>query len=1005
MNLLKRTLTVFFLILVIIISSFSQGEGVLKTIPTDQYPGGLAWDGQYLWLGYLASSQLRTIDKIDTLDGRIISSIPEPRPEAGAEIRGLAWDGSRLWVYRYRFGSSTASTWDYIYKMDTTGVVLDSIRSPFEDYCGGMTFGNGNLWISQYYSSSPGFNNVIHQVDTSSGAILQTFPTQGEQPMGVAFDGLFVWCAEDTGYGATRREIYQYDPANGSYTGTFIDNPDDSPRDMAWDGSCLWLVGYYTRLIYKISISGGTPHIQLSANTLDFGLVSLGDDSTQILTISNPGTDTLEILYMEIDTSVFFISIPTYPMKIAPGENLSMGVSFAPFAVGVVSGTLTIQSNDPLDPLVSVNLTGQGQYFAPTIWLSSYSHDFGNVWVASDGIARWDLQIANSGNQYLEIVDLILSLPEFTVGGFSSFPITIAPNDTFSLKVYFQPSNPLFYEDSLIVGSTDPNNPYVYVHLTGQGIIDTYQTGYLFWNFTVPDNPRAGSYQDYEVDGLKPINDITGDGIDEVVIATENYWILCLNGASSGQADTLWSFNTYISNYSAGSIGANYEYGVQDAIGIASDLNGDGANDVVIATGGGNEHVYAIDGTNGEMLWQYGTDDPGSYSLGDFEAVDVRRDFTNDGTLDVLAIADGNDTGTGYKRAYLFNGSNGNIIWEYPYPGPNPAFGKAIISIEDVTNDGQPDAIIAVGNNGSTDLKTYCLNGVTGLVVWERAALTHEPKELLEFPISGQTPDVIVGEYFGTVRRLDGETGNPLWTVNLGGLAAIVQLDRISDINNDGVDDVLVASFAAGAICLSGANGNNLWTHPMEYQFGIAAIPDLDNDGLQEVLVGTGNSSPTFGNFFCLSGTGDSVLFNQYFPTDKVYTVNALRSIDGNLNYEMLAGTREGLVFCYSGGLSIPTSREEQNSSLVLSYRLEQNYPNPFNPSTELQFNIPAGSEITLTIYNVLGERVATLLKDHFYSAGVHQVKFDAGGLSSGLYVYRLESRFGILNRKMLLLR
>ncbi len=167
----------------------------------------------------------------------------------------------------------------------------------------------------------------------------------------------------------------------------------------------------------------------------------------------------------------------------------------------------------------------------------------------------------------------------------------------------------------------------MYVYLRGQGFHDNFQTGYVFWNYTVPANPRAGSYQDYDVEGLKPLNDITGDGVMEVVIATANYWVLCLNGASSGPADTLWSFITYISNYSAGSIGANYEYGVQDAIGIASDLNGDGFNDVVIATGGGNEHVYALDGTNGQILWQFGTDDPNSYSLGDFEAVECAAGF------------------------------------------------------------------------------------------------------------------------------------------------------------------------------------------------------------------------------------------------------------------------------------------------------------------------------------------------------------------------------------------
>ncbi len=668
-------------------------------------------------------------------------------------------------------------------------------------------------------------------------------------------------------------------------------------------------------------------------------------------------------------------------------------------------GVMSVYSNDPLDPVFNVSLSGQGQYVQPTIWLSALSHNFGNVWVPIEGKARWTLHIANTGNQNLEIVDLILNAPEFSVGGFSAFPITILPNDTFGLAVYFQPSDTLVYQDSLIIASTDPANPFVYVQLTGTGRRDTYSTGYVFWNYTVPDNPRAGSYQEYEIDGMNTINDITGDGVDEVVIATENYWLLCLDGASSGLADTLWSFNTYISNYSAGSIGANSDYGVQDALAIASDLNADGFNDVVIATGGGNEHVYAINGTNGEIIWQFGTDDPGSYGLGDFEAVDVRRDFNSDGVPDVLAIADGNSEGTGYKKAYLFNGTNGNIIWDYAYPGPNPSFGKTVISIDDVSGDGQPDAVIAVGNNGTTGLKTYCLNGVTGFVLWDQDALNHEPKELLELPIPGQTPDVIVGEYFSTIRRLDGETGIPLWTVNFGGLSGIIQMDRIRDVNNDGIDDVVIASFAAGAACLSGANGNYIWTYPMEFQFGIDAIPDLNGDGIEEVLVGTGNTSPTYGNFFCISGLGDSVLFSRNFSGDKVYTVKALRSIDGNSSVELLAGTRNGQLFCYSGGLNALTGLAHPVSGKIETYALEQNFPNPFNPVTYIRFHLPVQTEITLKVFNILGQEVITLIPGSLYPAGANTLMFDAGSLPSGMYVYRLESARGILSRRMLLIR
>ncbi len=87
--------------------------------------------------------------------------------------------------------------------------------------------------------------------------------------------------------------------------------------------------------------------------------------------------------------------------------------------------------------------------------------------------------------------------------------------------------------------------------------------------------------------------------------------------------------------------------------------------------------------------------------------------------------------GTGYHKAYLFNGVNGNIIWQYYYPGPFLAFGKTIISVDDVTGDGVPDAVIDVGNNGTTDLDVIGLNGATRSVWYGLFPVSgYEPKEL-----------------------------------------------------------------------------------------------------------------------------------------------------------------------------------------------------------------------------------------------------------------------------------
>ncbi|UCH66823.1 MAG: T9SS type A sorting domain-containing protein, partial [Ignavibacterium sp.] len=85
-------------------------------------------------------------------------------------------------------------------------------------------------------------------------------------------------------------------------------------------------------------------------------------------------------------------------------------------------------------------------------------------------------------------------------------------------------------------------------------------------------------------------------------------------------------------------------------------------------------------------------------------------------------------------------------------------------------------------------------------------------------------------------------------------------------------------------------------------------------------------------------------------------------------------------------------------------YALSQNYPNPFNPSTTINFTLPEASNVTLKIFNTLGEEVSVLV-NRVMEAGTHNVNFDASQLQSGIYFYRLEA--GTFNqvRKMTLLK
>jgi len=84
-------------------------------------------------------------------------------------------------------------------------------------------------------------------------------------------------------------------------------------------------------------------------------------------------------------------------------------------------------------------------------------------------------------------------------------------------------------------------------------------------------------------------------------------------------------------------------------------------------------------------------------------------------------------------------------------------------------------------------------------------------------------------------------------------------------------------------------------------------------------------------------------------------------------------------------------------------FGLEQNYPNPFNPSTTIRYALPHRTHVLLTVLNTLGQRVATLV-DAVQEPGEHSVKFDGGGIASGVYYYRLQTGGYVRTMRMLVL-
>lgn len=100
------------------------------------------------------------------------------------------------------------------------------------------------------------------------------------------------------------------------------------------------------------------------------------------------------------------------------------------------------------------------------------------------------------------------------------------------------------------------------------------------------------------------------------------------------------------------------------------------------------------------------------------------------------------------------------------------------------------------------------------------------------------------------------------------------------------------------------------------------------------------------------------------------------------------------------------TDVEEINVGEVIpsKYALNQNYPNPFNPSTSLEFSLPENSMVNLSIYNILGQKVAELVNEEL-NAGSYKYNFDASKIASGVYIYTIRANSFTATRKMILLR
>jgi len=883
-----------FFLLFFLVTSIILPQTLINTV---NLPSGTFWSSGYglvyenskYWISSSSSTLGRGIIYAVNDVGVLVDTITMNYPSI-RESQGLAFDGNYFWYVERKTARCD------LFKVDFNGNVLDSITSAQlfggSWYFGGAAWDGSGLWISVYY---PDANVALYKISTATKQVVDTisflnFAPGQLQPQGITVKGDTLFFVNDGFQGIDKIYAVSLTTEDSLFTFNPPEQPGlrQNPRGLAWDGNNFWLlaepVGASSgRQLFKYNLGGsGSPGITVLTPNINFGNVMIDSTLTQNISVSNYGTADLILTTPLISNAAFTIT-SIFPITVHSGEIVNIPLNFRPAANVAYNDSVLLFHNDPIVNYSKITISGNGVFTAPYLTSIPASISFGSKRINSTSYL--ELTLNNAGSNLLLIDSIKLNSTNFYFEQLTT-PLTINPLTSSTFRVWFKPLTLNSYTDSIRIYSNASNGVLIYIPVSGSAMNFDPALGNIFWQGQIPDNPGT-SFQDYTPRSMKKIQDINADGVKDLVVATENYWTLVFNGNSSGSADILWYYSTYFGSINTGSV--DYEQGLQ----IASDLNGDNHEDVIIGTAGGNEFVYALNGLTGAVLWEFGnsatTDD------GDIMGLDVKRDFNNDGIPDVLMTASGNEsTGSGRFSVYLLNGVNGNQIWRINQQAQQKL--KYMVASTDFGG--------AAGSRVGTTNEVIGFNQL-GSIAW-LFPTSGTPWTVREIPnISGSSSsDVIVGTTTGNVYCLNAETGAQIWSTSIANVF-IEDLKIVPDVNQSGYPDILVSGINPNIHMLEGSTGINIWSNSTGGNIlGKDVLSDLNADGIPEV--GSASLNDIAHVYNSVNG---NIIFNyafgggtNSFAAEHIVDVD---DVDENYSNEFAACSRDGRVILFSGGIDV----------------------------------------------------------------------------------------------------
>jgi len=801
----------------------------------------------------------------------------------------------------------------------------------------------------------------------------------------------------------------------------------------------------------KIYIEGkgkrkNSPLMYLSKNLVDLGNIYLGDTFNETIQVYNKGADNL-IIY-DIKHSITNLSVELSDSVISPSGQGEISLKFEAKKISSIDDLILIYSNDIISPVDTINFTGKVKVMPqPEIRTNPDTLDFRYVFI--DTIKILELKIYNDGELPLKINSIIPSIDEITV---NKTNFTINPEDSTEIEVTFSPKEEGEYRVSILINSNDPDTPTYKVILIGNGKrapsaeIIVYPSNLDFGEVELNTTSEKYLY-------------LTNDGeldliIEEFIFSDDEFSaeykdLIIL----SGSTDTL-SIKFTPSDTNTIDGWTKIKSNATDSV-IVVNLKGTGLYVPY--------PVLVIDTTYIDFGDLY-TDETDEYTLklinsGD-EVLNITDLYTNLGALEFDLTSNSIQPNSETELVLKLNYQNPGSLTDTLYIESNNKYGvvkvvytaminiryQAVISVENSNIDfGKVEVNkvkskeIYVYNNGNIDLH---INNILVNSNFFRAEIENNtilPSDSIILTMECLPKEEI--EYECKILLENDSVNEPNLEISLQGKGYIPEIiDTVFVYIKFNKDLPLqyIGYFLEGeTYILEDIYGNYSYLNGSEILFPEGSLKK--NLNLQVSVPFSEDISKIEMNDRALisivkfSNLGDSITyfirkpFYVEIPVDltklELYGIDrdsvTMSVYDGNfkfdnrgvedVNFDFEKGIISGKIKYLSilAVTSVKITQKGYKTENIVD--LKQNFPNPFNSQTVIRYKVNREGEVSIDIYNNLGQHIVNLT-DKYHRPGFYIIRWDGRNkeglkVSSGVYYYRIKSSDYFLSKSMLYIK